>query len=131
MQKKRMTVGSFARDSEIPQFSDGRCVLSVPVISRGTEQDIALAEELRKKYLNQLADEVYRICIELSVSQLRKVYEQFSAANLGELVYGFLTASEQHLLTLNAAKDIIDEVVRCKDYHIRLKAEDLLQTGES
>ena len=131
MQKKRMTVGSFARDSEIPLFSDGRCVLSVPVISRGTEQDIALAEELRKKYLNQLADEVYRICIELSVSQLRKVYEQFSAANLGELVYGFLTASEQHLLTLNAAKDIIDEVVRCKDYHIRLKAEDLLQTGES
>lgn len=128
MQKKRMTVGSFARDSEIPQFSDGRCVLSVPVISRGTEQDIALAEELRKKYLNQLADEVYRICIELSVSQLRKVYEQFSAANLGKLVYGFLTASEQYLLTLNAAKDIIDEVVRCKDYHIRLRPEHLLRT---
>ncbi|MBR3446232.1 MAG: hypothetical protein IKH27_00290 [Oscillospiraceae bacterium] len=130
MQKKRMTVGLFARDSEIPQYTDGRCVLSVPVISSGTEQDIALAEKLRKKYLNQRAGEIYEECTALSVSQLKQVYAQFSAANLSELVYGFLTASEQHLLTLNAARDVIDEVVRCRDYHIRLKAEDLLQTGK-
>ncbi len=131
MQKKRMTVGSFAKDSEIPQYTDGRCVLSVPVISSGTEQDIALAEKLRKKYFNRRADEIYEECTAMSVSQLKQVFAQFSAANLSELVYGFLTASEQHLLTLNAARDVIDEVVRCGDYHIRLKAEDLLQTGES
>ena len=35
MQKKRITVGKFARESEIPQYSDGRCVLTVPVIING------------------------------------------------------------------------------------------------
>ena len=127
MQKKRMTIGTFERDSDIPQYTDGRCVLSVPVISSGSEQDIALAEKLRKKYLNQRAGEIYEECTALSVSQLKQIYAHFSAASLSELVYGFVTASEQHLLTLNSARDIIDEVVRCKIYRIRLRAEDLLK----
>lgn len=127
MQKKRMTIGTFERESDIPQYTDGRCVLSVPVISSGSEQDIALAEKLRKKYLNQRAGEIYEECTALSVSQLNQVYAHFSAASLSELVYGFVTASERYLLTLNSARDIIDEVVRCKTYRIRLRAEDLLK----
>ena len=63
----------------------------------------------------------------ISRSQLKQVYVRFSAANLSELEYGFVTAAEQYLLTLNSARDIIDEVVRCKTYRIRLRAEDLLK----
>ncbi len=126
MQKKRMTIGTFARDSEIPRYADGRCVITVPVISSGTEQDIALAEKMRKKYLNARADEVYEACTALSVSQMDDVFGAFHAANLSELVYGFVTSAEQHLLMLNAAREIIDEIVRCNSYHIRLNTADLL-----
>ena len=125
MQKKPMTIGSFEKDSDIPRYTDGRCVLSVPVISSGTPQDIALADNLRRKYLNARADEIYEACAALSVSQLDAVFQHFSAAGLSELVYGFVTSGERFLLTLSDARAVIDEVVRCRDYHFRLNASDL------
>lgn len=123
MQKKRMTIGTYSRDSGMPQYTDGRCVLSVPVIAAGDEQDIELAERMRKQYLNQRANEVTEECAALSVSQMEQLLAEYHAANLSELVYGFVTASEQHLLSLDSAGSIIDEIQRCKSYHIRFCAE--------
>ena len=127
MRKKHMTVGKFARDSEIPLYSDGRCILTVPVICTGTEKQIALAEKLRKKYLNDRADALYEELSSLSVSQMNRVFEQFQASSLSELVYGFLNSAEQHLMTLNDAQEVIDDVVRCNKFPLKLNAKALVE----
>lgn len=125
-----MTVGKYVRDSEIPLYSDGRCVLTVPVICEGTEQQIALAEKLRRKYLSERAEALYEEFSSLSVSQMNRVFERFQASSLSELVYGFLTASEQHLMTLSKAQEVIDDVVRCNKFKLKFDAKALLEPAK-
>lgn len=127
MTTRQITIGKFARESEIPRYSDGRCALSVPVIKTGTQQEIELASKLRRRYLHNRASEIYEVLTSLSVSQMDIVFEKYHAADLGELVYGFVHSGELYLLQLNDAREIIDEVVRAQNFHFKLDPLSLLK----